>query len=248
MRSNPDTGVLGFTFTSAGPTPKGKYSNTLFTVNSTGTSAPTAVKGLGDTPLSVLAWSFVPGSSDLVAQNIDESVVLVDPAQTNGVTPLGSYPELWTVAAGGKSVVVSDDLGPLAVSLSTGTAKRLVASRFDNTVPYSGDAPAILVPGGWLQVDPVYEKTTGGFSSHLVFDNGTKARALFQTPNPLGTIDDFSDSPNNQFVAIETTPDAQTSVPDGYLVDGRSKSETTEIVDIASGALIKSVSGFDVSW
>jgi hypothetical protein len=248
LSSNRDTGVLGFTFTSAGPTPKRKYSNTLFTVNPTGKGVATAVKGLGGTPLSVLAWSFVPASSDLVAQNIDESIVLVDTTQANGVTPLGSYPELWTVSADAKSVVVADDLGPLAVSLSTGTAKRLVASRFDGTVSYSGDAPAISVPGGWLQVDPVYDETTGGFTSHLVFDNGTKARQLYQTPNPLGTIDNFSDSPNNQYVAIETTPDAPSSVADGYLVDGRSKSETSEFVDIASGALVKRVTGFDVSW
>jgi hypothetical protein len=248
VRGNPDTGRVGFTFTSSGPTTKRKWSNTLFSVDPAASAIPAPVKGLGGTPLAVLAWDFVPSSSDIVAQNIDQSVVLVDTTRANAVTPLGAYPELGPVSADGRSVVVSDDLGPLRVVLPTGKATRLVASRFEGSVPYSGDATAVVVPGGWLQVDSVYSDSSETFVDHLVFDDGRSARQLFSTQNPRGTIDTFAVSPNNEYVAIETTPNASTSVDDGYAVNGQPRSATTELVDVATGAVAKTVAGFDVSW
>jgi hypothetical protein len=248
VAGNSDTGILGFTFTSDGPTTKQKYSNTLFSVNPAGTGIPTPIKGVGGSLLSVLDWGFVPLTNDIVAQNIDQSIVLVDTSKANVVTPLGAYPELGAVAADGSSVVVSDSLGPLRVALPGGKATRLAASRFKGKVPYEGDAPAVVVPGGWIQDDQTYDAATGGFVSHLVFDTGGTARQLYALPNPRGTIGAIVASPNDEYVAIETTPGGATAASDGYAVNPRAKTVTTVFLDIATGTVVKSVSGFAVSW
>ena len=248
MHANRDTGLLGFTFTSAGATPSRRYSDTLFSVDPGGTGIPTVVKGLGGAAMSVLDWDYVPSTSELVAQQVDESLVLVDTSRQDAVTPLGQYPELDSVAADGSAAVASDDLGPVRVALPAGTATRLKASPFDGVTPYLGDAPAVVVPGGWIQDDRLFDRATGRFVDHLVFDTGHKARELLKLPNPRGAIDAFSVSPNGEFAAVETTPNAATSVSDGYAANSRSRDETTDFVDVASGGLVKSVTGFDIQW
>jgi hypothetical protein len=248
MHANRDTGLLGFTFTSAGATPTRRYSDTLFSVDPGGTGIPTIVKGLGGAAMSVLDWFYVPSTSELVAQQVDESIVLVDTSRQNAVSPLGQYPELDSVAADGSAAVVSDDLGPVRLALPAGTATRLRASTFDGASPYLGDAPAVLVPGGWLQDDRVYDGKSGRFVDHLVVDSGDKARELLKLPDPRGTIDAFSVSPNGEFAAVETTPNASTAVSDGYAANSRSRTETTDFVDVATGGLVKSVVGFDIQW
>lgn len=246
VRADQNTGILGFTFTDAGPTTKRKYSSTLFTVSSDGTAIPKPVKGLDGRPLSVLQWYFVPASDYLIAQAGDGSVLLLDAANPTATTPFGSYLGLDSVANDGRSAVTSDATGPIRVAIPSGSHLRLTASRLGGVRPLGGAAQ--VVPGGWLQIDSIYDAKTGGFVQHLAFDNGTTARELFHTANPLGSIDSFAASPNNQYVAVETTPDVATSTDDGYRVNGRATTVTTQIVEAANGLVVKSVRGFDLQW
>lgn len=246
IRGDQDTGVLGFTFTDAGATTRRAYSSTLFTVDPGGTARAKPVLGLGGKPLPVLQWFFVPNTAEVIAQAGDGSLLLLDPSNPKATTPLGSYLGLDSVAADGRSVVVMDANGRVAVALPAGRSRRLGASPIGG-VHASGGA-AQVIPGGWLQLDSTYDPGTGGFNDLLAFDNGSRARKLFTTANPRGSIDTFTGSPNSQYVAIETTPNVSTSKPDGYLVNGRPTSVTTELVDVQTGALVKSFAGFDLQW
>jgi len=194
----------------------------------------------------VLQWFFVPNTAEVIAQAGDGSLLLLDPSNPKATTPLGSYLGLDSVAADGRSVVVMDANGRVAVALPAGRSRRLGASPIGG-VHASGGA-AQVIPGGWLQLDSTYDPGTGGFNDLLAFDNGSRARKLFTTANPRGSIDTFTGSPNSQYVAIETTPNVSTSKPDGYLVNGRPTSVTTELVDVQTGALVKSFAGFDLQW
>jgi hypothetical protein len=246
VRANLDSGILGFTFTSAGPTTAREYSNTLFTVDPNGTAVPQPVKGLGGTPLSVLDWAFVPGSSELVAQNIDQSIVLLDTAKVGAVTPLGNFLDFGAIASDGRSMVVTDVDGPCNLTFATGKSSPITASPLGGVKPYGGLAS--VLPTGRVQLDSIYDDAIGGFVDHLAYDNGRTARELFHPVDPRGSILNFSISPNNEYVAIEVNPDVATSKPDGYAVNGRPRSVTTYFVDVETGALVKSVAGFDVSW
>jgi hypothetical protein len=246
LHANTDTGILGFTFTSAGATTQRKYTNTLFTVDPNGTALPQPVKDPGGAPLSVLNWAFVPGSSELLAQGINQSLMLIDPAKADGITPLGNYLQVGSIAADGKSVDVSDVDGPLDLSFATVKTRRIVPSKLGDIHPFAGVATKL--PGGHIQLDSIYDPKTAGFTNHLVFDNGKEARELFHPPIATGSIEGYSVSPNGQYVAIVSNPDVPTSAADGYPLDGQPTSVTTYFVDITTGALIKSVTGFGTSW
>ncbi len=248
VRGDSDTGILGFTFTSAGPATQRKYSSTLFTVSPTSGKAPKPVDGLDGKPLSVINWYFVPTTNDMAVQSTQGSVLLIDPANAAGITPFGSYLVLTSVGMDGKSLTVigGTQISSIALALPSGKPTPIVSSKLGGVATLGGAAQ--LLPKGWLQVDSLYDAKTGGFTEHLVFDNGSVARELYATPNPLGSIDSFQGSPNNQYVSIETTPDVATAKPDGYAVDGRATSVTTVIVDIATGRVVKRFAGFNAQW
>jgi hypothetical protein len=246
VRASRDLGLLGFTFTDAGDTTKRTYSSTLFTLDPDGTAIPKPVLGLDGKPISALQWFFVPTTNDLVVQAADDSILLLDSTNPTAVTPLGSFLGLDSVSADGRSVVVSDVDGPVAIAPQSGRHTRLTASKLAGLDTVGGAAQ--FVTGGWLQLDSTYSPKIRGFVQHLAFDDGRAARELFHTVSPLGSIDSFLASPNSQYVAIETTPDVATSTPDGYVVNGRSTSVTTDIVDVSSGLVVKSFLGFGVQW
>lgn len=246
VRGNPDTGILGFNFTDGGDTTRRRYTRSLFTVDPNGTAIPKIVPGLGGKPLSILNWFFVPNSNYLVVQASDESILLLDTTNPKAIVPLGSYLELNSVSADGHSAVVTDINGAVALALPSGERTRLAASRLGAVETVGGAAQ--VVPGGWLQIDSTYDSKSGGFVEHLAFDDGSRAREVFRTASPLGAISGFSNSPNNEYAAVETVPDVAVSKDDGYLVNGRSTSVTTNIVDISSGLVVKSVLGFDAQW
>ncbi|HEX4442340.1 MAG TPA: hypothetical protein VHZ81_02100 [Galbitalea sp.] len=237
-------GAIGFTFTSSGVA--GGHTQDLFLLTPDSSLTPVAVKGLGGTPLAALNWYFVPGSSDVVVLGSDGSALLANPTNPSATTPFGSYFTLNSVSPDGKTASVSDIDGALSIALPGGKPSRLTPSHPGGAAVIGGAAQ--LIPGGWLQIDSVYDATTGGFTEHLAFDNGSTARDLFTPANPLGSIDSFSVSPGAQYVSIETTPDVATAKPDGYRVNGRAASVTTELVDVATGTLLATLQGFDAQW
>jgi hypothetical protein len=81
-----------------------------------------------------------------------------------------------------------------------------------------------------------------------VYDDGTTSRLLYQTHADTGSIEGFSVSPNEQYVAIETIPDLGSRVSDGYAIEPRATSITTMIVDVATGKIVRGFEGFDVAW
>lgn len=244
LHANPNTDVFGFTFTSAGV--KAGYIQDLFTVSPTSSAPPSVVRGLNGKPLAAINWYFVPGSADVVVLGADGNAELVNPNDPSGTVPFASYFTLNSVATDGKSTSVSDITGALSIALPSGTTTRLTPSKLSGAKAIGGATQG--VPGGWLQIDSIYDASTGAFTEHLVFDNGRASRELYTTPNPLGSIDSFEDSPGSQYVTIETTPDVASAKPDGYQLNGRSTSVTTVVVDLATGRLLKTLPGFDAQW
>lgn len=247
MRGNAATGMLGFTFTGAEPTPERTYFDTLFTVDLNTTRLLNPVLGLDVQALEVLEWAFVPSSTRLIAQNSDQSLLSVDTAEDGTALPLGQYVEFDSVSIDGATAVVADPFGPLALSLADGTTRRLDPSPLDGATPFGGTAQ-VLADGSWLQQVAFFDETSGRFQSLVVVDDGEQSRALFRTLNDAGSIERFTVSPNGQYAVIETVPDVSVGVSDGYTINGRSTSITTVFVDLESGAVVKSVEGFEVNW
>lgn len=244
LHANSVSDQFAFTFTSAGSS--GGYVQDLFTLADAPGAKPVAVKGLGGTPLAAINWLFVPGSANVVILGSNGNVELVDPTNPNSTTPFANYFTLDSISNDGTTVGVSDINGALSLALPTGKPTRITPSRLDGKQPIGGATQS--VPGGVLQIDSVYGDAVGSFTEHLVFDNGTTSRQLYSPANPLGSIDSFSVSPGNQFVAIEVTPDVATAKPDGYQLNGRPTSVETVVVDAANGKSLGTLPGFDAQW
>ena len=230
---------VGFTLTGA------NNNSTLYTIDLTAGRAVNPVLGLSGKPVDVLGWHFLPGSGTLLALTFDRSLLLVDPA--GAVSPLGQFMGLDKISPDGLTVTMTDSFGEVALTLATGDIRRLEPSDVDGRSAFQG-ATTVLPNGDRLQKVVVPDSSGRRFSSLLVYDDGTSARILYQTPDDGGSISDFTVSPNGQYVAIETVPDASAAVSDGYFLDARATSVTTIIVDVASGAQTRSVEGFALKW
>ena len=145
--------------------------------------------------------------------------------------------------------MVSDVFGKIALSLADGTKTRIPSLPIAGASTYGGDVVLVGKDESRVQQVAVFDSATGGkFQSYLIYESGTTARILYQTKDDAGSIEGFSISPNGQFVAVNVIPDYAHSVSDGYPVGAQSTSIRTVIIDIASGAVVRSVEGFDESW
>jgi hypothetical protein len=249
LRGESDTGLLGFVFTSAGTAVSREFTTVLMRVDLTGVHTVIPVPDLAGKPLGVLSWGFLGGSTNIVAQGQDQTVFLIDAAKSGPPVPLGQYTGLGRSAPDGKQIVVSDAFGKIAYSLADGTQTRLPSLPIAGASTYGGDV--VLLDRGIARVQQVavFDSATGGkFQSYLVYESGTTSRVLYQTPDDAGSIENFSISPNGQFVAVNVIPDYANSVSDGYAVNAQSTSISTVFIDIASGAVVRSVEGFNESW
>lgn len=247
----PEGGVLGFVFTSSGPTTETQYPGILMTINLTGvhTAVPALDLALAKNPLAVTGWSFIAGSTDIVAQSTDQTVLRIDPVTPGADVPLGQYQGLGKSAPDGKSIVVSDAFGSLAYSLDTGEETRLPTLPIAGSRAFGG-ATALVGPGitRVRQVTTLDPSERGRYTSSMVLERGSHTRVLYQPTGKNASIEGFSVSPNGQYLAVNVIPDYGTSVSDGYPRDAQSTSISTMFIDIATGSLVSGVEGFDESW
>jgi hypothetical protein len=248
LRSDSEAALLGFSFTSGDGGPGSEYSNTLMTVNFNSTHTVEPVLGLDGKPLDVLNWLFLPGTTSIVAQAEDESLLLIDAAKSATPVPLGRYSGLAGSSPDGKSLVVSDAFGNLIYSLASGKGKRLPPLPIDGAMPFGGDLE--LTGSGTARVQKValYNEATARFDISVVLEDDKGSRLLFASPNGTDSIDKTFLSPNSQFVAIEQTLDPASSVSDGYFRNARSRNVATVIVDVSTGKVVRHLDGFAVAW
>ncbi len=248
LQAEPDVGVLGFVFTSAGDSADPEYSSDLMTVDLTAAHTVTPVLGLDSKPLSVLDWLFLSGTTSVVAQAYDQSVLLIDPKNPKASTPLGVYAALEGSSPDGKAIVVADVFSRILLTIATGKTRRLETHQVGGAKTFGGDLQLLGDGIASVQQVAVFDDASGEYASYLIYQNGDQARILFGSADYKGSIDGFTVSPNGQYVAANVVPDYATSVSDGYFINPRATSITTVFIDIASGDIVRSVDGFDESW
>lgn len=242
-----DTGaVLGFTFTPQVRGDDALGGREVLLLDLEKGRALTPVGDLGGSPLPVTDWVFIPGSSSLLAQGLEQTTYVVGSAPGSEPTPLGRFSEIVSVAQDGRTFLARDALGAVSVSLTDGTQVRIEPSLIQGGMPFVGQAE--VLPSGDIIEKAALQTTDGRFVVIVAVDDGTEGRVLYQTPNLAGSIENFHVSPNGQYVAIEVVPVIADSISDGYAVDPRSTSITTVIVDIATGLEVRSVDGFGLLW
>lgn len=249
LHVSPDVGILGFVFTSAGPIADRQFAGTLMTVNLAATHTVAPILDIGKRPLAVTGWSFISGSTEIVAQSVDQTVLRIDPTKPDAVIPLGQFQGLGASSTDGRSIVVADAFGTLAYALDTGKQTRLPVLPIAGSRAFGSDT--VITGSSTKRLRHVTVLGSAGskrYENYLVEERDNQSRVVYQPSGENASIEGFSVSPNGQFVAVEVIPDFGLSVSDGYSSNPQSTSITTMIVDVASGRLVSGVPGFDLSW
>jgi len=248
LQGSETTGRLGFRFTSADDGAPGAALSRLLLfdpLEPSGIARP--VTGLDGEPLSVLDWVFVPGTSYLVAQGFDESMLLVDTADPEAdPVPLGEHSEMRGFVPGTLQLVVADPLSGSTIDLRSGETEPLVLP--DDGLDPTAYRGKILVLGAERYVEVVSRPTTdtGFVLDYEILRGGPEGTVTIFDPGPGIPIRDICLSPNGQYLAVETQDPAGES--DGYPnVSGRTLTTTT-FVDLETGAASRATPGFASSW
>ena len=239
-----DDGVtIGFTLSTA----DGTYDDTLMTLDFEAGRDVLPVKALDGTSLAVSNWFFIPGGVTLAAQNSADGGVLMVDTSTGGVTPLGAFSSLESLSTDATRLGVTNPFGPVALSIADLSDTEFAPSPIDGVRPFAGEFQ-LMRGNDLVQHVVLVDYSANAFENLLVADDGENSRQIFRTKDDAGSIGDFSVSPNDQYVAVEVVPNVATSVSDGYPVNDRSTSVTTIVIDIATGAQVKSVAGLGLQW
>lgn len=206
----------------------------------------TSVTGIDGGPLQPTDWLFVPGRAALVAQTIEQTLLLVDAAPDSIPTPLGRVAEIVRFSRDGSTLAARDALGGVLIDVSDGAQTRLDPSLIEGGLPFLGLVEPL--PDGSVLEKAALESTDGRFIVVVALDDGETGRILYTTPDLAGSIEDFTVSPNGQFAAIEVVPVIADSVSDAYPVNPRATSITTVIMNIATGEIVRSIEGFGLRW
>ncbi|WP_284755326.1 hypothetical protein [Arthrobacter sp. efr-133-R2A-120] len=248
--------LIGFTFTASSGTEQ--YWKALFVYDvDNPSSAPRAVQGING-PVSAADWRFVPDAATLVAQTDDQSMFLIDALETGKVSPLGAHAGILGFVPGTNELAVADaglkkGIDPprySTINLTTGTSTPLtLAGAFVpdavNGVTTTASQPMVLdASGQYAQVVRKYDAGQETSVVNLTDKNGS--RQLYRPAAAWSRILDTCISPASDYLAIETAAPQYTG--DQYPVRPEPTPIRTDLVDLKSGTVLKSVPGFLPSW
>ncbi|MBB6403433.1 hypothetical protein [Arthrobacter sp. AZCC_0090] len=247
--------LIGFTFTASSGT--GQYWKTLFVYDvDKPSAAPRAVQGIHG-PVTATDWRFVPGAATLVAQTDDQSMFLIDPLDSGKVSPLGTHAGILGFPGSNELAVADPGLKKgvdpprySTLNLTTGTSTPLTlpgafVPDAANGVTTTASQPTVLdTSGQYLQVVRKYDGGKEASVVNLTDKNGP--RQLYQPDAAWSRILDTCTSPAGDYLAVETAAPQYTG--DQYPVRPEPTPIRTDLVDLKSGTILKSVPGFLPSW
>ncbi len=238
--------LIGYTFSDADLSDAGGLESALFTASlkeSEADAEPTAVTVTG-AESRVAEWRFVPDTDSILLLTFDSSLLLTGSAGQNA-TALGSALAIEGIARGSSEAIVRRIDGTVVIDLSDATEAPLVAADVD-----LGRLGAVTpVPGGGTvrQGAPVDESgIPTGATIAFVAEDGA-AEVLMEVPSKEAIVLETCVSPSGRYAAVLTAPDAVANPYDAYLLPLPQRVET-RVLEIATGAEVVALSGFDVSW
>ena len=248
LQPSTTVGLVAFTVTAEVTDPLPRQSTVLYAVDLAGDHIVRAVTGLDGAPLEIFDSVIMPGGTLIAAQGVDETVTLVDLTGVAPAIPVGQFMSLRGVSPDGSQLLVGDIYSAITLTIADGTQTRLTIAPLNGTQPFIGDIVLTDQVGTRVEQLAIFDAVSGSFTSAIGFADDTQIRVIYETPGDSGSIDEFTVSPNGQYVAVATIPDVTSSVLDGAVADRRSTSIVTTIIEVATGREVRTVSGFDLSW
>jgi WD40 repeat protein len=196
------------------------------------------VSALDGKPLQPLDWTFVPGTTFIVAQTVDNSFYLIDPLNGRPTQALGGHSRMYGFVPGSTTLIVDNNGEYKAIDLATGNTSTVPAldlpeaAYVQQLVPLGGDRGYV----GWVP-------TQDGAASVVVINDGSVRQIYAEDPDPVGGIESVCLSPNGQYLAVaKLSRDAATNPhASGF-------ANRTELVNIASGHIEQDITGSEINW
>lgn len=249
--------LIGFTFTSSPATDQYWKTLVVYDVDDP-SAAPRVVQGINGS-VSAAAWAFVPGTTSLVARTDDRSMFLLDPLSPGKVTPLGTQSGFLGFVPGTGDLVVADrglrqGIDPerySTIHLATGTRTPLsiagstgLHTDQDGTTTTLGQP--LLLDGGGMYAQVASTFNAGKESSVVNLVNTNGSRLLYQPAPDWSRLLDVCSDPSGSYLAIETS--APQFVGDQYPNLPAPSPTRTDLVDLKTGALVRTMPGFLANW
>ena len=226
----------------------GPLSNALAVVDLAGEGIASVIPGLDGTPITTQNAEFLPDGFTMIVHSFDQSVLRVELTEPPLALPVGQIPEMFALSTDGTRLTGADAFGGVVLDLATAAESRLDPSLVEGELAFGGEA---ILTSNVLRVQKVAvaDLATGAVRVLLIADDGSgTARVLLRTIDDRGSIGPFSISPNDQYVAVEVTPSVTDAVTDGRPVNTRPTTVTTVVIDIESGAVVRTLEGFAPHW
>jgi hypothetical protein len=240
LKSSGPGGLFGFIRTTLG---KGTQQNVLRLelYDPVSGGGLTEVHGLKGTSLLVQDWAFVPGTTSVVVQTANDSILyLIDPT-TGSIQPLGEHDGMEGFVPGTATLIIQDPGHYTAIDLAAGASSNLAPI----LVPNDGISRLIPLGGdrGYLGVHATAGGTNLRYS--IVAISKSKIRRLY-APLATTTFRRVCLSSNSEYLAVETIP--ADAIPDGYDIVPSFSDMTTVVLDTGTGAVVSEVPGFGGDW
>jgi hypothetical protein len=248
LRASSTARLFGFSV-NGGADPSGReYQSAVFVFDPLSSSGRAEeVTGFDGAPLPLVDWRFVPGTSSIVGQGVDEQLYLIDALGGSDPAPLGRHVELRDFLPGGLQLVVADVEGASTIDLATGdvTALPELEATIDPAA-YPKKVVSLNEGVALRQYDDVdYSQANPFVGSVIVEIDETGTRELYRPPTEGSRVRDYCVSPNGQYLAVEVVPAG--AIPDGYAVSAYA-GMTTYFVDVDTGESNRGVPGFLPDW
>ncbi|MDO5053593.1 MAG: hypothetical protein Q4E05_11970, partial [Pseudoclavibacter sp.] len=205
------------------------------------------VLGPGGTPLSVMDWEFVPGTTSVVVQAADQQMYVVDAVYGGEPVPLGQHSELRGFLPGSVELIVADALEGAIVDLRSGreTVLQLPQAQVDPSL-YPGKVE-LLDPQRYVEMYVSFDAGGSGAYSSALYTTGPEGtRELYRPADADSRIQDYCLSPNGEYLAVEVVPGG--TAPDGYPVVPGDAGATIFFVDVEDGAVSRGLAGMMPDW
>lgn len=201
------------------------------------------VLGFDGKPLDAQDWAFVPGTTSIVAQTADASFFLIDPLNGAATQPLGGHLTMDGFVPGTTTLIVEDPGHHTAIDLATGVSSTLPAIN----LPEAETLYKLFPLAGNRRYAGLVLTYAEPNSRYAVVAIGTGVIRPLYAPKPVtATIGAVCPSPNDEYLAVETSPGD--AVSDEYDFAPGLTNTTTVFVDTVTGRTDGTAAGFAVDW
>ncbi|MBC7441112.1 MAG: hypothetical protein H7311_01050 [Ramlibacter sp.] len=249
LAASPSKNLIAYTFTSAPAEAAGRlYDRTPFVYDLTEYSGlPVEVTGVDGLPMTVKDLGFVPDSTSLVVQNAGQTLFLIDMLGDAALTPLGEHDEMRGFVPGTRALVVADPDRGSTIDLADGavTTLDLAPSLLDESA-YPGKLVLLSEQGRYARLFLQETGDSNQLVSLIALTDAADSSVAFTPASDSSRVRDFCVSPNGQYLAVETIPEA--GLGDTYPTMPAFSGMTTTLVDLDRGTSSRSVSGFLPDW